>query len=246
MIRVGYLPYLNAAPFYWTRNTWDVELVPSVPSEFGQLAADGKVDAGIMSVQDWFLQESEFEPLGKYGICSFYKAQSVLLFSHKPITELEDEVIGVTQETSTSVKLLQLLLEQKYKVRPRDYQHETKGIAWLLIGDNALREKKESKMPYVYDLGEEWMRWQNLPFVFAFWVVRRSLEIHHKKFLLDLVCNSFAQSMVNLKQVAEYLANDSILSADEICTYLSNFNYLIGNQEELGLLKFRALIEKLK
>jgi chorismate dehydratase len=245
VIRVGYLPYLNVAPFYWESDRWEVELVPSVPSEFGKLAVQGQVDAGIMSLQDLFLQEAEFEPLGMYGICTRNKAQSVLLFSGKPIIELDGETIGITKETSTSVKLLQLLLKEKYKLQTSIELTNTNEIAYLLIGDNALREKKINTMSYVYDLGEEWIEWQKLPFVFARWVVRRSLTSHQKKILLDCVDNSFNKGMNNLQQVARYRSATSVLDADEICSYLSNFNYIIGRQEEAGLSQFRALLAKL-
>ena len=249
MINVGYLPYLNVAPFYWQSDIWDVELVPSVPSEFGKLAVQGRVDAGIMSLQDFFLQENDFEPLGMYGICAPKKAQSVLLFSHKPITELDGSTIQITKETSTSVKLLELILTQKYNLQTNfdnsDKKEDKKEIAWLLIGDNALQENKKHLTPYVYDLGEEWTKWQKLPFVFARWVVRRSLTNRQKQRLLDCVDNSFKKSMANLQQVAAYRAKTSVLNTEEICSYLSNFSYVIGVQEEDGLSRFKVLLEKL-
>jgi chorismate dehydratase len=245
VINVGYLPYLNAAPFYWQSDIWNVELVPSVPSEFGKLAVEGQVDAGIMSLQDLFLQGAEFEPLGMYGICAQNKAQSVLLFSHKTITELDNNTIQITTETSTSIKLLELILRHKYNLNTNIEQGNKKEIAWLLIGDNALQEKKKNLTPYVYDLGEEWTKWQNLPFVFARWVVRRSLKTHEKQRLLNCVDDSFKKSMANLQQVAASRASASVLHTDEICTYLSNFNYLIGTEEEAGLFRFKDLLEKI-
>ena len=50
--------------------------------------------------------------------------------------------------------------------------------ALLLIGDEALQAKKEGVQgfPIVTDLGEEWFEWQGTPFVFARWVVRKSLK----------------------------------------------------------------------
>ncbi|MBV8885273.1 MAG: menaquinone biosynthesis protein [Chroococcidiopsidaceae cyanobacterium CP_BM_RX_35] len=242
MIRVGYLTYLNVTPFYWESEKWGVELIPCMPSEFGKLAAQGKVDAGIMSVMDWIGQEANFEPLGMHGVCSYNQAQSVLLFSQKPIEKLDGKVIGVTQDTSTSVRLMQLILEQRYHLQPGGYLRNIKGKTWLEIGDNALREKKGNTMPYVYDLGEEWMKWQNLPFVFARWVVRNDLAISKKRYLLEAVHNSFEKGMKNLEELAAFHAKNFFLSDKEISTYLRNFTYVIGDKEEAGLAQFRALL----
>ena len=46
--------------------------------------------------------------------------------------------------------------------------------AAVVIGDKAIG--LHQKFSYVYDLGEEWMRFTGLPFVFAAWVSTRELE----------------------------------------------------------------------
>jgi len=241
MTRVGFLTYLNVAPFYWQSERWGVELIPCVPRELGRLAARGEIDAGPMAVADWFALESDFEPLGAYGIASQAQAQSVLLFSSCPIEELDGAIVGVTEETSTSVRLLQLLLEQRYRVRPCEYRRGEKGDAWLVIGDAALRERKQGTAPYVYDLGEEWRRWQGLPFVFARWVVRRTLPAVEKEHLHQVLCASFEAGMARLEEVAAQHAGQASLEVSEIVAYLRNFTYRIGDPEERGLAEFKRL-----
>jgi chorismate dehydratase len=242
LIHVGYLTYLNVAPYYWNSKQWDIELIPCVPSELGQLAAQGNVDAGPLAVADWFVLNSEFEPLGPYGIASQEIAQSVLLFSHRPIQDLNEAVVGVTDQTSTSVRLLKLLLEHKHHVYPRDYQRSQRGDAWLVIGDEALREKKLKTFPYVYDLGEEWWMWRNLPFVFARWVVRSTLPSRTKEYLYRMVSTSFEEGIARLEEIALRRAEQSSLSEEEVLIYLRNFTYFIGEKEEQGLAEFRSLL----
>jgi chorismate dehydratase len=242
MIRLGYLTYLNVAPFYWGSQQWEVELIPCVPSLLGQLAARGQVDAGPIAVADWFTLESDLEPIGAFGIASQRDAQSVLLFSSRPIEELNNAIVGVTHDTSTSVRLLQLLLERRYGVSPREYRRGERGEAWLLIGDAALSERKRNPAPFVYDLGEEWWRWQKLPFVFARWVMRRALPDTQKAYLHHLLHTAFETGMAQLQDVAAQHAGQGTLETSEIITYLSNFTYQIGELEEQGLAKFKQLL----
>jgi chorismate dehydratase len=243
MTRVARMTYLNVAPFHWGCEEWGVELVPCVPRELGRLAARGEVDAGPMAVVDWFALENEFEPAGPYGIASKGPALSVLLFSTKPIEALEDSVIAVTEETSTSFQLLRLLLEERCGVQPREYRRGAgNGDARLVIGDTALEEVRRGRFTFVYDLGEEWRRWQGLPFVFARWVIRRDLPKEEKQRFVRLLESSFEAGMKHLEELARQCAGQGALDADEIVAYLRNLVYKIGPEEARGLAEFRRLL----
>lgn len=50
----------------------------------------------------------------KYGIVGNKNVKSVILYSKYPIEKLDKKNIAVTDETSTSFRLLQVLLEIKY------------------------------------------------------------------------------------------------------------------------------------
>jgi chorismate dehydratase len=237
------MTYLNVAPFHWGCEEWGVELVPCVPRELGRLAARGEVDAGPMAVADWFALENEFEPAGPYGIASNGPALSVLLFSTKPIETLEDGVIAITEETSTSFQLLRLLLEERYRIQPREYRRGAEsGDARLVIGDAALEEAKRGRFKFVYDLGEEWRRWQGLPFVFARWVIRRDLPEQEKERFVRVLESSFEAGMRNLEKLARQCAGQGALDANEIVAYFRNLVYKIGPEEERGLAEFRRLL----
>jgi chorismate dehydratase len=241
MIRVARLTYLNCAPFYWGCESWGLPLIDCVPRELGRLAARGEVDAGPMAVIDWFKLEDKFEPMGPYGIASLGSVLSVLLFSSRPIEALSNGVIGVTEETSTSFRLLQLLLGRRYGLRGLSYRRGEEGEAYLLIGDAALEEIKKAKWPFVYDLAEEWHRWQGSPFVFARWVVRRSVPATDKQRLESLLKASFKDSMARLEAVAARYLGQGSLNPDEIVAYLRNLVFIIGKGEERGLAEFKRL-----
>lgn len=247
MLRIGYLTYLNVIPYFWGSTEWDVELVPCVPSEFGKLALKEEIDAGIMAVGDWFVQSKQFELLGSYGIATHKKAQSVLLFSNHQIQDLDTRTIGITEQSSTSVLLLKLLLEKKYSVFPSKYIQEQHKDAWLVIGDDALREKKKKSYSYIYDLGEEWWLWQELPFVFARWVVLRNLPSRTKEYLHNIIKESLQKNLVNLDKIASSIAMTkkySVLSEEEIINYLKGFTYSVGNLENKSMNIFHNLLSQ--
>ena len=50
-----------------------------------------------------------------FGIATQGATGSVLLWSHRPLAALNGATVGVTDETSTSVRLLRLLLVRRYR-----------------------------------------------------------------------------------------------------------------------------------
>src|SRR5512140_1814104 len=182
---IARIPYLNTEPFYHYFSARGYELVDLPPRELGREAARGRIAAGAMSAVDYFRLEEDFEPLGSFGIATAGPVHSVLLLSQRPVPELNGGTIAVTSDTSTSVKLLSLLLRERYDVRPAVMRRglDEPADACLVIGDEALRRVSREKHPVVLDLGAAWWEWKKLPFVFALWTVRRSLPLEEKKVL---------------------------------------------------------------
>ena len=91
------------------------------------------------------------------------------------------EVIYLDFHSRTSVELTKVLLREHWKLSPQllgagpGYESMIKdGAGGLVIGDRAIGLEK--KFHYVYDLGEEWLTFSGLPFVFAAWVSNRPLR----------------------------------------------------------------------
>src|SRR5262249_14654522 len=133
------------------------------PRALGQEAEGGTIDAGALSTVDLARIAPHFQPIGAYGIGVKREANSVLLFSKKPIQEFSG-LCAVTDETSTSFRLLQLLLEARYGRREISFGRLAAGSMFdgeadglLLIGDEALRARQEGikGLLHVADLGEE-------------------------------------------------------------------------------------------
>ncbi|MDH3214940.1 MAG: menaquinone biosynthesis protein, partial [Candidatus Krumholzibacteria bacterium] len=204
-IRLGRIPYLNSEVFYQDFPLDLVELHDLVPSALSRAARRGEVDVGPVPVVTCFELEEQFMPLGDFGISVKNKARSVLLLSKRPIEELDGARIGVTGESSTSVRLLRILLAIRYRIRPSRYV-STKDVnsdAILLIGDAALNNRHGlPSYRLVYDLGELWLEWTKLPFVFARWIVRRDLNPEAVGLLIRLLEKSLQRGLQRIDQIA--------------------------------------------
>ncbi|MBI2915385.1 MAG: menaquinone biosynthesis protein [Elusimicrobia bacterium] len=249
-IRIAEIPYLNCAPFYWNKDMLGnlrIQWISNSPKELGRLAKQGKIDAGPISLVDSFQLEDRFEPLGNFGIAVKNSAKSVLLFSKKPIPSLGGGVIGLTPQSVTSIKLLQLILELKYGIQARYHEgFHRSDDAQLRIGDEALQMAARNGKSLVVDLGEEWIQWQNLPFVFARWVVRRSIETESKKTLSLWLQRNLESSGKKYEKAIGWYRKEKKSKAPKAEEYLKDFNYVLGKKEKKAIAVFGQLLPRLQ
>lgn len=244
---IGQISYLNSQPFYPLLG--EHRLVAMPPRRLGELASRGEIDAGIMATVDTLTLAHLYEPIGDLGIANREEVRSIILFSKKPLAELGGARVGVTEETSTSVRLLRLILEVREGVRPASYARGARAEtdAYLVIGNEALaaRHAPPEGFPYRYDLASEWWRWKKLPFVFALWAVKRSLPEVAKRDFLSLLERSFAKGMTEIDAIAARYAGELGDTAD-LASYLRNFHYRLGPEEKRGLAEFERLVREQK
>ena len=245
---VARVPYLNSAPFFRGLTLGErYTLSDCVPRRLGEQAAAGEIAAGLLPLIDYVRLEGTFERLGHFGIAVRGRARSVLLFTRKPLRQLEGATIAVTEETSSSACLLQLILEQRYKVTPASHQRGTsaEADALLLIGDEALRFKQtNTRYPFEIDIAFEWWLWQHLPFVFAVWAIRKDASAQEKKQIESGIARSLGMNLLQLGSIAAEFSQQLGISAEELETYLSNFVYRLGQFEEEGIKRFKELVDE--
>ncbi|MBI5471637.1 MAG: aminofutalosine synthase MqnE [Ignavibacteriae bacterium] len=250
---IGKIPYLNSVPFYSHFEKRQFRMLPVAPRRMGMLSEKGQIDAGLFSLMDFISQEETLEMMG-WCIATRDQVKSVMLFSNEGWRDLDGKTIGITDDTATSVILLKVLLEKKYGVRARferlhagvnDY---TKFDAVLLIGDEALRCNKTGLNGFelVFDLAKEWYDWQKLPFVFAVWAMKKSLDELTKEELKKILSNALAKSEERLASVGELHGRQIGLAAEATREYLEGFNYRLGEREREAMGRFRELIEELE
>ncbi len=246
---IGRIPYLNSIPFYahFDRRTYHV--LPVAPRRMGALSAEGQIDAGLFSVMDYLQQEQRLEQLG-FGIATRDQVRSVMLFSREGWLGLEGKRIGVTDDTATSVRLLQVLLEKKHGVRA-DLERLHAGVndlrgfaAVLLIGDEALTAQKSGLIGFdlVFDLAREWYEWQKLPFVFAVWAARRDMPAEEKADLRSRIAEALDRGERDVVGIAGHHGRRIGLTDAETREYLAGFNFRIGEREREAMERFRELV----
>jgi chorismate dehydratase len=244
-IKLGRIPYLNSDVFYQDFPMDLVELHEYVPRALSRAARRGEIDVGPVPIVTCFELEDQFMPLGNFGIAVKDKARSVLLFSKQPIEALNGAKIGITGESSTSVRLLKILMRRRFNVPQVQYvsTNEPDSDAILLIGDAALNNRHGlPSYSRVYDLAELWQEWTGLPFVFAQWIVRRDLNREAINLLETLLTQSLERGMKRIDDIAAQ-RTDLSMTVDEVREYLHGFNYVFGSKEKDAIELFRNYLD---
>ncbi|HSP66593.1 MAG TPA: menaquinone biosynthesis protein [Bryobacteraceae bacterium] len=196
--RVCAVSYLNTVPLVWglqhspdpeLRETFDLRF--ALPSECADQLARGQADIGIVPVIEMARQGLDYFP--GTGIACHGPVRSILLISKVPFKEIR--VLATDAGSRTSAMLAQVILAERFGVRPQVFSHPAdlaemlgKADAALLIGDAALRVDP-ALLPYeTLDLGAEWIALTGLPMVFAVWAGRKEIirEAHGQVFLESL------------------------------------------------------------
>jgi len=183
-LRVGYIPYLNCAPFfhYLADTGFSGSIVPGVPSALNTMLQSGAIDVSPSSSFEYALHSQDYLLLPDHSISSLGPVQSVLLFSPCPLNELQGQRIAITGESATSINLLRVLLLEYFKFPQVDDYVPVESVESLiadkqpalLIGDRAMKQAANlSEEMICYDLGALWFEQTGLPFVFALWILRR-------------------------------------------------------------------------
>jgi len=239
MLRVGRIPYLNCEPFF--HRLEGVELVDLIPRRLGVAMAAGELDAGPLSLMDYVRLETRLVSL-PFGIGCPTGARSVLVFSEAPLSGLAGARIGITVETSTSVELLRVLLALRYGVEPAAWVGLDEACdAQLLIGDQAIRRATGGPAAgHVTDLAVDWRDWTGLPFVFARWAVAARVPVRERRRFEGALDEALERGMHALPEIAR-THRDLGWTSDQVQSYLRNFAFRLGPDEEKGAAEFLRL-----
>jgi chorismate dehydratase len=108
--------------------------------------------------------------------------------------------------------------------------------AVLLIGDRAIHSPP-GRFAEVWDLGDVWCRWTELPFVFAMWIARAGRELEGIETALAAARDL---GTANLAAIADREAPQLGLTRPQCLAYLrDNLHFRLGPRERRGLELFR-------
>lgn len=181
-LKVVAVSYLNTKPLLYgllhSPIAKQIDLQLEIPSVCAQMLKSGEADLGLVPVA--IIPElTKPQIISDYCIGTVGAVKTVCIYSDVPIHEVDKLYLDF--HSRTSVALTKLLLEEYWNVSPalipatEGYIPRIGGTtAGLVIGDRTIG--LEDKFAYTYDLGEVWMDYTGLPFVFAAWVSNQPLE----------------------------------------------------------------------
>ncbi len=183
------------------------------------------LDIALTSAVQYF--DGNFKRIPRFGIAAHDKILSVNLYSPCDPTDLTGMRIGLTPESASASSLLRVLCAHIWEVTPEFVSLETPHDAFLLIGDQAL---KQQYIPgyQTYDLASAWAQATALPFVFALFSARKELDTHQLSLLLE---EAFKWSQSHFEVIEEEAISRSSLPKELIQRYYQACHYCLGERE---------------
>ena len=247
-IRVGAVSYLNTKPLVYRFEELapEAELVLDVPSRLADDLATGRLDVALIPSIEFF-RDSSYAIVSDACIACRGPVLSVKLFARAPIEKIR--TLALDEGSRTSAVLVRILLEKRFDIRPQVEPlpadaglNDTQADAVLLIGDRAI-QSPGGRFAAVWDLGDEWCRWAQLPFVFAMWVARADRDLGNVESALG---HARDEGLAHLEAIAEAEAPSLGLTRPECLAYLRDcLHFRLGRRERKGLALYRQLASEL-
>jgi predicted solute-binding protein len=233
--RIGSVPYLNARPLV---EGLAGQLVFDVPSRLADRFAAGELDAALLPVYEAVSHESALIA-DDMAIASRGEVFSVFLAHREPLAEVE--TVALDPASHTSNHLLQCLFAEFHGIEPRYVSAPVDDAqARLLIGDPALafRRAHGDDGWHFLDLGAEWLRCTELPFVFACWVLRE--DVRNAEMLADALREVKRRGLAARPCIAAGFEDAAFVER-----YLTeNIRFDLREGEKRGIALFAALLRK--
>ena len=250
--RVGCVSFLNAKPLIEGLDAiGGVDVRYDVPSQLLEDLENGEVDLALCPAIDFQRSKVPLRIVPCGGIGCEGTTLTVRLFSQLPL----DQITAVHADTDshTSVVLLQVLLHELHRVRPKVIHFDARAWessgaertwppAMLLIGDKVVTDSPPAvRYPHQMDLGHAWRELTGLPFVFAVWMTRTETELGDLPAVLTEV------RLANVTRIGQIVARHAAAHGwpeDLASAYLGHWlKYDIGEPQLQAMERFYALAQ---
>ncbi|MEI6240084.1 MAG: menaquinone biosynthesis protein [Planctomycetia bacterium] len=242
MPRIGAVQYLNTKPLVHGLAGRGLDVVYDLPSRLADRLASRDLDVALIPSIELFRGDG-YRVVSDACIGCRGAVMSVkLLFRTAPGRVAS---LAVDEGSRTSATLARILLAERFGVRPAIESlaigsglHDTSADAVLLIGDRAIGSHRGA-FQLVWDLGDEWVRWQGLPFVFAVWAAHRGVSQSTLESIEPLLAGARDSGKANLAAIASAEASAHGLTVPQCLGYLrDNLHYDLGVGEREALAAF--------
>jgi chorismate dehydratase len=247
-LRVGAVRYLNTRPLIYGLKQLAprIDLRMDVPSRLADSLAARELDVALIPSIEYF-HNGGYRIVSDACIGCRGPVLSVKLFFRKEPRLVK--TLALDEGSRTSAALAQILLKSRFDLAPKletlalgAPHEESTADAVLLIGDRAMHSPL-GRFAAVWDLGDQWVRWSALPFVFAMWVARADVDTTALEPLLRQARDA---GLANLADIAAQEAAPLGLTEPECLGYLrDNLHFTLGSEERDGLERFYQLAAEL-
>lgn len=251
--RVGHIQFINCFPLFYglieKKFLLEVDLIKGNPTDLNRMLMENILDLAPIPSIAYARNYKDYILMPDISISADGEVKSIYLFSKLPIEDLDGKKIALSNISATSVALLRIIMAKKYRSFP-DYFTSAPELgamlmeaeAALLIGDDALRAKyNQDKRLYVYDLGQEWKDYCNLPMVFAVWAIRKEYAEKNReqiKNIRDTFTDSIRFSLDNIQACAHKAAQWEEFGDDYLVDYFRSLRFDFDERKREGLLKY--------
>jgi chorismate dehydratase len=243
-LRVGAVNYLNTKPLVYRldRLAPQADVVFDLPSRLADRLAAGGLDVALIPSVEFF-QQSDYRIVSDACIACRGPVLSVKLFSRVPPERIGR--LALDEGSRTSAALVRILLRERFGIEPRleplpigEGLESSDADAVLLIGDRAMHSPP-GRFAEVWDLGDAWVQWAGLPFVFAMWTARSDTDLNGLETALG---EARDLGVAHLPGIAAAEAAPLGLTVLQCASYLrDNLHFFLGPRERDGLKRFYDL-----
>jgi chorismate dehydratase len=238
--RVGAVSYLNTKPLIHRleRVLPEARLNLDLPSRLASQLNAGQLDVALIpSIELFRSPANNLAIVSDACIACRGPVWSVQLLFRKPPQAVR--TLALDEGSRTSAALAQILLLDRCGVRPElrplpigSPAESATTDAVLVIGDRALRGWGD-EFCEVWDLGDQWCRATELPFVFAMWVARPLANLADLAAGLEAARDAGLQAS---REIAAEYAPLHGLTLDACSDYFEKFlHFRLGTREQRGL-----------
>lgn len=248
-LQIGAVTYLNSKPLVegLAELAAGADLRLDYPSRLADDLASGRLDVALIPSIEYFRGDGRYEVVSDACVAACGPVLSVKLYTRVPWNEIR--TLALDEGSRTSATLARVLLAERFGVRPELLPLplnrpvlESPADALVIIGDRAISSPEE-RFHDTWDLGEEWNRWTDLPFVFAMWVTRADCDLGPVE---EALSRARDLGVERLEAIARREAPLLGLSLPTTIQYLrENLHFVLGEPERKGLQLFYQYASRL-
>ncbi|MEU5884541.1 menaquinone biosynthesis protein [Spirillospora sp. NPDC047279] len=253
--RLGHISFLNCYPLFWSMTRTglltEVDVMRESPEVLSSALVRGELDLGPIALTEYLRHSRDLLILPGIAIGCDGPVLSCNIVSRVPLEKLDGRTVALGSTSRTTVVLAQILLEERFGVRPRYFVSEPdlgtmldRADAAVVIGDVALRAfyREAAELGAgVYDTGRLWKEWTGLPMVFAVWAVRRRFAEEHPHLTRPVhqaLLNARDHGLAEVEAASRQSARWETFTAGELERYFRTLSYDLSPDHFEGIREY--------